>query len=716
MALARESTLLPTIKCSSCGRQVEISRMGDHLCGGPTAERKLVSYRSYALSRADFCPVSPPPDANDEFDNHLNQSSYGKYGRTPPPVDTDAANRPFANGGQLTPVSQPSQSRSVSPITPSGRPTPSRTEGHLAPSPGQARRPGGYGGFGEQAKEETEPKQGGGLLERMNSIAPGPFDTNRRPPAARDAFPTRKDSLEIWDAPSMEELSRPMDRPGTSHSNASGGGSATMAPPRVPRANGYGGFGPPSSTADEFEPGTPGPISRSETYPKPSAPPEPPARMPSAPGARPDRSRNTGSFGHERKKSMGPDMSRRPPPRTSLLAQHRPKNSGSVDLAAEFGVGNPYHTPSGSASSGYSTFSHPSQASSQTSPARSQTHRNDSDPLPKVDKATNELQTSMESLRPRDLRIDPAARAPRRTPSPLVELPLGISPREERHDPAIQLGQADLQPRGYDRPLPSPRYGSSPQREPDYMRPERRNEYPQGRMGTSPPARRETPLPQRKGSRDPMTLPSRGDCKACGLAIRGKSVSSADGRLTGKYHKACFVCATCSEPFASAEFYVLSDQPYCEQHYHKLNGSLCGGCGRGIEGQYLEDESRIKHHVGCFRCLDCGMSLSDGYFEVDGRSYCERDAGKRTQPPSNGPGMAEPVAYPQPPPGAHRGGPGPRPAPGMGGLPGRPGPRPGPGGLGVPRPPYGAQYGSRLGPGMGQRPQMNKRMTRLGQM
>ncbi|PNY26885.1 Paxillin-like protein 1 [Tolypocladium capitatum] len=659
MALRRESSFLPTIKCSACGRQVEISMMGDHLCGGQTAE------------------LSPPPD---ESDDRFNQSSYSKYGRAPPPVDTRAANRPFISRGQLTPVSPPSESRSVSPIIPNGR------------------RPGGYGGFGEQAKEEAEPglgKQGGGgLLERMNMIAPGPFDTNR-PSAARNAFPMRQNSPERWDAPPMEEPSRAMDRPGTSHSNTSGGGSAAMPPPRAPRKNGYGGFGPPPSTADEFEPGTVGLLNRSGTYPKPSAPPESPARVPSAPGMRPDQSRNTGNFGHGRKKSMGPDLSRRPPPRTSLLSQHRRDNSGSIDLAAEFGVANPYHTPSGSASSGYSTFSHPSQASSQTSPARSQTQRNDLDPLPKADKAMNALQTSMESLRPGDLRIDPTARAPRaprRTPSPLVGSPSDVSPRDVRY------------------PLPSPRSGSSPQREPDYMRPERRNEYPQGRVGSSPPAREGAPLRPRSGSHR-MTLPSRGDCKACGLAIKGKSISSADGRLTGKYHKACFVCATCSEPFTSAEFYVLNDKPYCEQHYHKLNGSLCGGCGRGIEGQYLEDESRIKHHVGCFRCLDCGMSLSDGYFEVDGKSYCERHAWKRTQPPSNGFGMAEQDAYPPAPPGPQRGGPGPRPASGTGGLPGRP-PRLGPGGLGLPR----QSSGSRLGPGKGPRPQMNKRMTRFGQM
>ncbi|KOS20220.1 Paxillin-B [Escovopsis weberi] len=84
---------------------------------------------------------------------------------------------------------------------------------------------------------------------------------------------------------------------------------------------------------------------------------------------------------------------------------------------------------------------------------------------------------------------------------------------------------------------------------------------------------------------------------------------------------ACFVCATCAEAFTSAEFYVLDDKPYCEQHYHRLNGSLCGGCGRGIEGEYVEDESDVKHHLECFCCLDCGVSLSGGYFEVEGKAY-----------------------------------------------------------------------------------------------
>lgn len=189
----------------------------------------------------------------------------------------------------------------------------------------------------------------------------------------------------------------------------------------------------------------------------------------------------------------------------------------------------------------------------------------------------------------------------------------------------------------------------------------------------------------------------RGNCKACGLPIKGKSISSADGSLlTGRYHKPCFVCSTCQKPFASSTFYVLDDKPYCELHYHKLNGSLCGSCGKGIEGQYLEDESAVKHHVGCFKCGECGMALRDGYFEVAGKAYCERDAWRLVQQPSSTTMTGNNAAGGG---GLLRPGGGPGPSGRTPGLPG--GPRGGP-----------AYGGGRFGP----RPRMEKRMTRLGMM
>ena len=49
MALPRESAFLPTVKCSSCGRQIEISMMGDHVCSEADADSKFRNIASWSL-------------------------------------------------------------------------------------------------------------------------------------------------------------------------------------------------------------------------------------------------------------------------------------------------------------------------------------------------------------------------------------------------------------------------------------------------------------------------------------------------------------------------------------------------------------------------------------------------------------------------------------------------------------------------------------------
>jgi hypothetical protein len=120
-------------------------------------------------------------------------------------------------------------------------------------------------------------------------------------------------------------------------------------------------------------------------------------------------------------------------------------------------------------------------------------------------------------------------------------------------------------------------------------------------------------------------------CRGCSEPIQGKSVKAADGRLTGRYHKHCFVCKTCKSAFATADFYVIDNNPYCEHHYHELNNSLCAHCDRGIEGPYLETQQGQKFHPSCFTCIDCQKPLSDDYFEISGKVYCEQHAFASTQ-------------------------------------------------------------------------------------
>ena len=156
------------------------------------------------------------------------------------------------------------------------------------------------------------------------------------------------------------------------------------------------------------------------------------------------------------------------------------------------------------------------------------------------------------------------------------------------------------------------------------------------------------------------TTKNKGHCRGCGVQIVGKSVSSADGRLTGHYHKQCFVCQTCKGAFQTADFYVIDNHPYCERHYHELNGSLCKCCDQGIEGQYLETELKQKFHPHCFTCQvnlhwsqsnekhadgeqDCHRLLRDDYFEMNGRVYCEQHAFRAAQQTSLlGPGRRYP--------------------------------------------------------------------------
>lgn len=536
----------------------------------------------------------------------------------------------------------------MSPRTPGARPSMGRADGYFSPQIDdgsnypQSNKPG-YGGFGDvdsdpaSAYLATSPKRKGpNFLDRFQGIAAGPYA----------------------DEPAAKDLPRFPRKPSEDRGRLSPSG---FAPPRKPKNTGYGGFGPPG--ADDAEFGAP---NRAETFSsQPNDRLEPPFRAPSAPGPRPERLRDT---------------SRLPPPRTSLV---RIRTKNSINLDAEFGSDNPYHSTSPSTESSLSRgSSRISQPSVSTSPARSATSgrkRYDNSPTndSQFESLLDEVSTSAQDTRMKNLPPTPdldreSAQARRLAPA-----------SSERYDPAIQGGP------------PSPPASK-------WDRGDRQDPAVQGGRRTD---RSRDPLrsPLDAPRRAPPAQKSRGNCRACGDAITGKSVSSADGRLTGRYHKACFACTSCFEPFPTAEFYVHDDRPYCKRHYHRVNGSVCGTCKEGIEGQYLEDESGTKYHVQCFRCGDCDRVLSDGYFEVNGQAFCERDAWRRLQSTRRTPSMSSQGSQssqrsygssPLAPPGR----PGMRLPPSQRpGIPSRPMPK----GVGL------------APPGI---PKLEKRMTRLGMM
>ncbi len=116
-------------------------------------------------------------------------------------------------------------------------------------------------------------------------------------------------------------------------------------------------------------------------------------------------------------------------------------------------------------------------------------------------------------------------------------------------------------------------------------------------------------------------------CRACRGNIHGKALTSRDGSLSGRWHRECFGCHSCSKVFAPEEtFYVLDDRPFCARHYHKQNGSLCKRCGHGIEGRAVCTPDEDRFHPYCFTCVDCYKPLGKEYIEIEGRSYCAHDA------------------------------------------------------------------------------------------
>lgn len=518
------------------------------------------------------------------------------------------------------------------------------------------------------------PRINGGenVSKRLDSIAPGPFDSRRPSTASAPKSPSQEPSYGH----------RRTETQGSMRSVGSGSKSRTSLASSTSRASSYsnrsGGLPsrtkpgptpamppPPLPAADEESEGIdaflgrlqnearrPGQLSqddRSKTYPlrkesqeRRGPPPRP--RRPSEKDLPPANiaEYKTSDFA-PRSNNMLPSRnpgrtesegdSRRDPPARSLQPPSPVATNYNMDTPSV-----PLHTPSDSGLSddSYASYTTRSVASSRSSPPSSEAgHSRNVSKISRSDYLAEEgLQRTAspdsyaESKPPpsqAQSRQGPASYKRPNVPEPIPQIlspgfPSPSAP-ESPMDPAIQLGGSfDRRPREQ----PSPR-------------------DPALSLAQSPPRRRPESGPRQAEIRRPAPA-SKGNCRGCSEPIVGKSVKDSSGRLIGRYHRSCFVCRTCGDGFPTAEFYVFENAPYCEHHYHKLNGSLCRSCNNGIEGQYLETDTREKFHPRCFTCLTCRIPLSADYYEVGGRKFCERHGQQAAAPRQNylGPGDYRP--------------------------------------------------------------------------
>ncbi|KAK2753477.1 hypothetical protein FQN54_007867 [Arachnomyces sp. PD_36] len=714
--------LLPTIKCSNCAADVEISSMGEHVCSTTSSQ------------------LTPPPDNNGKnatgFENDNGAYSqnnlaveepWPKSGRSGPPprIDPSAANQPFLHPGELTPANSSIGSRSLSPFSPyashrspnvASNPSPQAPPTPFGPpSPELEITDSTYPGYGDSDNTNSDyptstnrdVSYAGMQVEDnpydlvkgkegrpgLRSHQPSPSSVSYRQQAQEPQPPSHTRQMMSMDSRSSSSsyaassastrLGDFISRPSTAGSNHSsrpslasisrgprshlenappvpqgsyqpysGQDAFEASPPRRPaRVGGYGGFEteePKPIWDNENESDNTGSqLYRSRTLPSTSDQPEPPPNqlyrsqtfpiinddptmkdLPRDPPRMPFDSPDTSSEKYDTpKRYEEPSIT----PNNDLLRPAFPDNSG-------FDTPTPAYSPSvyGAGHENNVDTSN-NYATSDMSPALGNPYDdNSANELTSTESSPSETQSgsTASTSPPSEISVP----RPRRQKS-------GADISHKRHGtvvldppPGFFLGNPDspTDPSFQDGRLSNPRANINHER--SFTSEE---EQIQALKSQPPPV---PPLPDIRS--DTITPPPRPSssggqrkrrCRGCNEFITGKSVSSADGRLTGRYHKSCLVCHTCGSAFLTADFYVLNDHPYCSQHYHELNCSLCYSCNHGIEGQYLETDEwvpqskrsrrhRQKFHPDCFRCKTCKIVLGGDYFEWYGDVYCERDA------------------------------------------------------------------------------------------
>ncbi|KAI9891530.1 MAG: hypothetical protein M1814_002653 [Vezdaea aestivalis] len=487
---ARPGSFLPTIKCSDCSQEIEIAMMGDHVCSSPAT----LPPPAPTPSRLDD-DWKPLPGRSREFEG----SNFLKPGRREPPrIDASAANRPYINPPPLSSTSN------------------SNTADRGMRSPFLERNPSNLREYSTD-RSPSPPAR----LNQDNGYPPFPVSSSAKtlPISYKSQVERKRDNH------GMDE-SNPLYAPASP--SFSGGGNVLKRMNTI-KPGPFGVKGSGRGDADSWKMGhqrnttarsssSSGSNSNRGTLNRKISDANPMLKR-----SQTERPSGYGGFGDsisasEHRKDPTPVSSDgrsqtfpllREPQANDRSLDHStsrkqvskfPASASGGSLAAGYSVGNPYHTPSESQSSSGSYGSDAKTGSSRSSPPLSESSGMGSRKPSKTHNLDNLLDNIQESMS-----TSPASKPkPYPSQSSSEQRPwAGNQALESPMDPAIKGGHFIRES-----PLPSPACPPT-------------SRSPHNRL--APPI-------------------SKGPCKGCGEQIRGKSVSAADGRLTGKYHKECRFC------------------------------------------------------------------------------------------------------------------------------------------------------------------------------
>ncbi|XP_056629120.1 leupaxin [Triplophysa dalaica] len=129
----------------------------------------------------------------------------------------------------------------------------------------------------------------------------------------------------------------------------------------------------------------------------------------------------------------------------------------------------------------------------------------------------------------------------------------------------------------------------------------------------------------------------KGHCASCGKIITGKMITA----LGQVWHPEHFVCTECRAEVGTCGYFERDGKPYCETDYQSLFAPRCGYCKGPIIQNILTAMDQTWHPEHFF-CSDCGDLFGpEGFMEKDGKPYCPRDFYRLFAPKCSGCG--EPV-------------------------------------------------------------------------
>eukprot|EP01101_Sappina_pedata_P009938 TRINITY_DN6142_c0_g1_i1.p1 TRINITY_DN6142_c0_g1~~TRINITY_DN6142_c0_g1_i1.p1 ORF type:complete len:243 (-),score=86.88 TRINITY_DN6142_c0_g1_i1:63-725(-) len=108
-------------------------------------------------------------------------------------------------------------------------------------------------------------------------------------------------------------------------------------------------------------------------------------------------------------------------------------------------------------------------------------------------------------------------------------------------------------------------------------------------------------------------------CAVCQNAILGEFVSATDKF----FHKECFACDKCKQPFTKSFYPNEQGKLLCERHFFEAKGLLCGGCDQPIVSGKAVAVGAKKYHPDHFECSRCKVKLAgQAYKAKDNKPFC----------------------------------------------------------------------------------------------